>query len=538
MKLNSNIILLTIALAAGRLLAGCADDTYLGQQPGQGTVGTQDTVAISFMSNAKVHSRATSAESAALLGGLFTVYGERVEAGNTVAPVFDNYQVRYSTGYGALSGFGSDWQYMGLTSKRGVMQGVKYWDFSALQYRFVAFSGLPQEQLIQSTTQGLRLKVSDVESSTNLYIADRIVATPEAQPATATTAATQAYTDVVNLQFRRLASQMRIGFYETIPGYAVKDLIFYFIGAPSGSREVGVGAAFPQGGQYTISFDDATNQAHATFLGAQNATAYSQTFGQLQYTSALCAGTVPGKPYIDAQGQPSATPVHAFLGTSSAQATFGQGQYTIDGQSDVLSTYRPILPNEQNTLQLQMRVDYTLVSLDGKGEEIHVRDAYVRVPIQYLQWQPNHAYTYLFKITDKSSGYTGMGGGGEITTGPGRDPAPDQGGGDRDPSDRDGDGHIDPPYIPDPSWPLIPNPDFDPSSPVGPDNPAQITDPAAPLIPNPLYPAGPDGDQGDPSNPVPVPADVTNPSELWPITFDAIIIETQDGLTHEEEVKN
>lgn len=537
MKLTNNIIRYSNLLAATVLLAGCSADSYMGTEPTT-EPAKADTVAISFMSSAQANTRATGAEAAALLGGSFCVYGEVVDAQNHTHILMDNYQLNYQTGYGEASGYQSDWAYVGLYSKRGSLQNIKYWDYSAKGYSFIAFAGLPSTQLLNGTKGDTRVYIYNVESATNLYVADRVTATPKALAATETTAASQGYADKVTFDFRRIAAMMRIGFYETVPGYAIKDLIFYYVGAESGSLEVGVRSAFPQSGSYTVSFDDATNRAHTTFVGAKNQMAFAQSFGQLQYTSALCAGTVEGKPYIDAEGHPTATPVNAFLGTTSNTATYGQGQYTIDGQSGVTSTYRPILPNEDNTLMLQMRVDYTLVSLDGKGEEIHVRDAHVNVPVKYSQWKSNHAYTYLFKISDNSNGYTGVGGGGTITTGPGRDPDPDHGGGDRNPSDVDGDGVIDAPYIPDPSWPLIPNPDYDPSQPEGEDNPQQVADPRAPLIPNPKYPAGRDGDQGDPSNPVPDPEDVTNPSELFPITFDAVIIETQNGnQTHEEEVK-
>ena len=93
-------------------------------------------------------------------------------------------------------------------------------------------------------------------------------------------------------------------------------------------------------------------------------------------------------------------------------------------------------------------------------------------------------------------------------------------------------GKIIPPYIPNPSYPEIPDPD-DPTK--------TIPDPTAPLVPNPLYPSGPKGDQHDPSNPVPVPTipdpgdpsktipDPENPASLFPITFDAVVVEAEVG---------
>ena len=172
---------------------------------------------------------------------------------------------------------------------------------------------------------------------------------------------------------------------------------------------------------------------------------------------------------------------------------------------------------------MQLRVDYTLVALDGSGDEIKVRDAYVSVPVEYLQWKPNHAYTYIFKISDKSNGYTGKNDDSSINpeTG-GRDPQPDNGGGDNDPKVDPETGEVIPPYVPDPSYPdsYIPDPD-DPEK--------QIPNPDVPLVPNPEYPTGPEGDQHDPSNPVPTPTDPDDPAGLYPITFDALVVDTEEN---------
>ena len=509
-------------------LAGCATDEF---NP-IATDATDGIDPISFGSVAKTVTRATHAESAQLLGNKFYVYGTKTSNGVT-SPLFDNYLVEYTaSSAGSSSSNSDDWEYVGKVSKKGAVQGIKYWDFSSQQCDFVAAAGLADGEFINSTSEGLRVNVTDADALTNIYVADRVTATPTAQAATATTPATVAYKNTVQFQFRRLGARMRIGFYETVPGYAVKDLIFYYIGAPSGSHDAGVGCAFPTSGTYTVSYNDATNAAVSTFAGANNTMAFSNSFGPLDYTSAYSQQGVAGKDYLAEDGSASATEVKSFLGTSSTTATYGKGTYTIDGTAGVTSDYKPILPNESNTLKMQLRVDYTLVALDGSGDSIHIRDAYVSVPVEYLQWKPNYSYTYLFKISDNSNGYTGAGGGGTITNGPGRDPDPDNGGGDNDPVLDPSTGNVIPPYIPDPTWAEIPDPD----------NPGQtIPDPAAPLIPN--YPGGPDGDQHDPSNPVPVPTipdpdpsnpggtipDPTNPANLFPITFDAVVIEATEG---------
>ncbi len=524
----------------GLALAACSQDSFVGMEE-QVDPDTGELAAIDLGSMAKPRTRMSGEEAANLLGKKFYVYGTKTKGG-TVSPVFDNYLVEYqASSAGSTATNTHDWEYVGKTSKKGAVQSVKYWDFSAQRFDFVAAAGLASEEVIKNTTEGMRINVTDAAAMTNIYVADRVTATPTAKAKTASEPATTAYKDVVQFQFRRLGAQMRIGFYETVPGYAVKDLIFYFIGAPSGSREVGVGAAFPQSGKYTVTYDDATNAATVAFAGDNNQLAFSGNFGALDYTYANTQEGDASKPYLNVNGTSSATPVKAFLGTTSTQATFGKGSYTIDGVDGVSSAYKPILPFEENTLKMQIRVDYTLVALDGSGDSIHVRDAWVSVPADFVKWKPNYSYTYLFKISDNSNGYTGEGGGGNVTTGPGRDPDPDNGGGDNDPIVDPGTGEVIPPYIPDPNHPqpTIPDPDF-------PDDPTKtIPNPDVPLVPNPAYPnqPGPEGDQHDPSNPVPVPTipdpdvpggvipDPENPSNLFPITFDAVVVEAEEGTT-------
>lgn len=518
--------------AASVTLVGCTNDIFVGITNDE---TPEEQIAIDFGSNTQAKTRANHAKSAELLGGKFYIFGQKTTSGTT-STIFDNYLLEYAEGTaGTTESNTADWEYVGKTSLKGVYQDIKYWDYSASEYNFVAVSGLGANETIKNTEDGMRIEVTDANALTSIYVADRITATPTAQAATATTPASVPYNQTVTFKFRRLGAQMRIGFYETVPGYAIKDLIFYYVGAPSGSRTVGVGAAFPTSGKFTVTYDDATNAAVTSFAGATNKLAFSNTFGELDYTSVSAVKAGQSTKYIAVDGSISDTEVKAFIGSSASEATFGKGSYTIDDTPDVISDYKPILPFEQNSLKMQMRVDYTLVALDGSGEEIHVRDAYVSVPVEYLKWKPNYSYTYIFKISDKSNGYTGKGGGGDVTIGPGRDPDPEKGG-DNDPSDTDGDGEIDPPYVPDPNYPnpYIDDPDSDDPNDV-------IPNPDAPLVPNPAYPDQPDapsGDQGDPSNPVPMPEDPNNPGNpdpenpaaLFPITFDAIIVEAVEEI--------
>ena len=51
-------------------------------------------------------------------------------------------------------------------------------------------------------------------------------------------------------------------------------------------------------------------------------------------------------------------------------------------------------------------VDYDLYNATS-GETIHVTGAKAVIPSIYMKWNPNYAYTYLFKISDNTNGSTG-----------------------------------------------------------------------------------------------------------------------------------
>ena len=552
----------TILLAAttALVLAGCSDDLTGNAVTSPST--SEKPAAIMFGNAANPTTRAAEGdEAAALLGNTLYFYGTKT-SGSDVKAIFDNYSLVFK-GEDTKNSTETNvagWEYVGEKSKKGALQAVKYWDYNAERYDFVAVTApsLPgTTDYIANTTDGMVLDVTTPSKLSDIYFADRVTATPLATEATSTTPATKAYNSTVQFQFRRLGARMRIGFYETVPGYAIKNLVFYYVGAASGSKTLGVGGAFPKSGKYNLTYNANTNEATVKFNGGSNVMGWSNTFGKLAYTSVSAAQAGYPAKFISANGEVVSTAEDVFLGTTAKTATFAQ-------EDNATNAYKAILPNENNTLKMQLRVDYTLVALDGSGDEINVRDAYVSVPVEFCKWKPNYAYTYLFKISDKSNGYTGKGGGGDQadpSEGDGRKPNPDKGGGDNNPSDPDDDGVVDPPYVPNPNYPDPNNPGqtLPPyiQDPDHPDDPTKtIPNPDVPLIPNPKYDGNtdpstggttggktaPDGDQGDPSNPVPTPTvpvdpeqpsgptkpDPENPAGLFPITFDAVVVDEQE----------
>ncbi len=363
--------------------------------------------AIVFSSGTKGTTRAdhTGADAAALLNKNFVVEGVKT-VGSSVVEVFDNYNVNWTenTADKTLSNT-ANWEYVGqsiLTGKTAVKaQTIKYWDYSATQYDFWAYSlgggsatvsTLAHDATLTSAAYTFTGSASDLSK---VYISDLVTAynpTVSGQPE---------FQKEVNLTFRALVAKIRVGLYETVPGYSVKDVKFYpsASGTPAATAALyAASAALPSTGTCTVCFptvgssnvsNSDYNKAHITFAAAGTKTA-NQTYGTLTYGAKETYEKTSGDIWLK---RTSAQPTWAVESGKTA------GDYSI------------VLPNESGTV-LTLKVDYTLESTDGSGETIKVTGATALIPSQYTQWKSNYAYTYLFKISDNTNGKTGG------TTGP------------------------------------------------------------------------------------------------------------------------
>jgi len=152
---------------------------------------------------------------------------------------------------------------------------------------------------------------------------------------------------------------------------------------------------FPKSGTMTISYpkigatnktDPDYNKAVATFAAAQGDTPGSTlAFSTLNYEN----------PSEDArlayQGN-----TNKYLKRTSADPSFA---------GTTAPYYTTVLPNETGNV-LELRVDYTLEAIDGSKETITIHGATAYVPQIYTTWKPNVAYTYIFKISDNTNGWT------------------------------------------------------------------------------------------------------------------------------------
>ena len=398
---------------AGLFLASCANEDIITQET---TTPADKDMPIVFSSLKKGMTRAdiTGAEAASLLGNQFVVSGKKgaTTAATTSNVVFDNYRVVWEENTANTTQSNStNWEYVakertphaianGITA-----QTIKYWDYSQAQYDFIAWStGTKTAVYDASKLAAGKVYVSPINPNATATAAYTFTGTATDLSACyiadlVTVKKAQYGDDPVTFNFRQLGTKVRIGIYETVPGYSVKDVKFYQTAGllTDPATEITTTPALftttandiYTSGTYTVTFPTVdntgsadNNQAHVAFTGSGTQSTVVE-WGGLNYT-------------IAEDGEKIGT---EFLGRSSSEASYAGNAAT--------NYYVTFLPNESGT-NLNLRVDFTLESTDGGGEEIFVKNAKAQVPSIYTVWKPGFAYTYLFKISDKTNGRTGV----------------------------------------------------------------------------------------------------------------------------------
>lgn len=117
--------------ASALALASCSSDDFLGENPGNVQNASN---AINFSGDAGKITRATSNEGDdyVKLDKQFKVYGVKTTDGTMFHNVFVDYSVWYDENLTTSNT--NKWEYVGNN------QTIKYWDYSASEYRFVAGS--------------------------------------------------------------------------------------------------------------------------------------------------------------------------------------------------------------------------------------------------------------------------------------------------------------------------------------------------------------------------------------------------------------
>ena len=405
------------AALAAVALASCTNDDFVGDLSPNNVEEVTDG-AIRFGGGLKAVTRAdhVGADAAGMLSNHFTIGGFKGN-GTTRTTVFDNYIVNWTANTaGKTESNTSDWEYVGITAAEPATitgaQTIKFWDYSTSQYDFVAYSTGALAATTSAPTAGTNVQVVAINPANlttaaytltgaaradlaGCYIADLVTAYKADDPAT--------YGKEVTLTFRNLASKVRMALYETVPGYSVKDVKFYTaavdpnnLGKTGSSLAATTGTAaligtMNEAGTYTVSFptigssnktNSDYNKAHVSF--ASSSTSAYQQFGTLDAQYA-------GKESREKTGT-------KFLGRTAPTATFA-------GTASPDNFYKVVLPNENGAV-FELAIDYTLEATDGSGEEINIYGATAYIPAVYTKWLPNFAYTYIFKISDNTNGWT------------------------------------------------------------------------------------------------------------------------------------
>ena len=382
-----------VSAIAALALASCANDDFLGEVPGNNPSAV-NSKAISFSGEAGKTTRAdgdkTGEQAAEYLKNNFIVFGCKT-INNASQTVYDHYNVNWIEN--------KKWEYIGQAknalNETATNQSIKYWDYSATDYKFVAFS-------LGEATQGTDITITKVDKDANSYtltgtaaklakcfVADRITAKPN----NAVSANNEVlYGQPVSFTFHSLGTKVNIGLYETIPGYSINSVKFYESNDNDATASE-TPTLFAQ--RETIQTDDNTKKKSAKVTFGEN-NKVSVSWEEEEVTKAVITKsskiTFGSLPKVDQEGNETTGKNYLSREENKANCIVESANAVIPG-------------NEVGALTL--KIDYTLIATDGSGETITVKGATATIPAENTNWVSNKIYTYIFKISDNTNGSTG-----------------------------------------------------------------------------------------------------------------------------------
>ena len=392
--------------ASALALASCSSDDFLGENSGNGQNALS---AINFGGDAGKITRATSntGNAAQMLDYQFKVYGVKKMSENEVdkfEPSFTNYSVWYDDAKNTTSNT-NGWEYVGTkgtTHGKGNVtfkddQYIKYWDYAAEEYHFVA--GSPIYAFTYNKNEDANKVGMKIPSATITGLAGHINANNTETPlktdpvyvATPIIVAKKDYQKPVQFVFNRQQAMVRVGIYETIPGYSITEIKFY---AYDDTDKGNLKATDKKNIILTSAKED-------YFVGG------SDVKGTITYN---WTGATPSYTYAYSEGHTKSK--NWYAGKLTTLATTSTGDVaTLYGSDQDMSDkgYFTVIPTPSATkaAPILIKCDYTLSSDDLSGETIKVTGATAAIPAAFSKWEANTRYTYLFKISQNTNGYTG-----------------------------------------------------------------------------------------------------------------------------------
>ena len=389
--------------ASALALASCSSEDFVGTEGGNVENGANK--AINFSGNAGKITRATAntGTAAEMLDGQFRIYGVKKMSETQIVSVFNEYSVWDVANKTTSNTDG--WEYVGANGTTGLGRGnisltknqtIKYWDYSAPEYHFVAGSPIsnfkytlvPGKDIESATIKGLAGHIKANETGQGLETHPVYIADPKVVKNTE-------YKNAVQFSFKRQQAMVRVGFYETIPGYSIHNVNFYDaegtvsngnnIILTSGTANYFVGGSNVEG---TITYNWAGTTPSYTYAYSETGLTKNKNWyaGKLSTLATTSAGNK-----IDLK---DGTKMELLWGTDKDMST--------NGYFTVIPT-----PSATTAAPILIKCDYELISDDGSGETIKVTGATAAIPAAFSKWEANTRYTYLFKISDNTNGYTG-----------------------------------------------------------------------------------------------------------------------------------
>ena len=388
-------------------LASCSSDDFLGENSGNGQNASS---AINFSGDAGKITRATSntGDYVKMLDGQFKIYGVKKMSETQFVTVFKDYSV-WNAAANTTTSNTNGWEYVGAKGATNLGTGnisldkdqtIKFWDYSASEYHFVAGS------LIKNFTPDPLIVGKDITYATISGLAGHITANDKDGTGTAletnpvyvsepVIVKKEKYQEPVQFNFVRQQAMVRVGFYETIPGYSIHNVNFYDaegnvsngnnIILTSGTAGYFVGGSNVEG---TITYNWTGITPSYTYAYSETGLTKNKNWyaGKLSTLATTSAGKK-----IDLE---DGTKMELLWGTDKDMST--------NGYFTVIPT-----PTATKAAPILIKCDYTLVSDDGSGETIKVTGATAAIPAAFSKWDVNTRYTYLFKISQNTNGYTG-----------------------------------------------------------------------------------------------------------------------------------
>lgn len=389
--------------ASALALASCSSEDFVGTEGGNVENGANK--AINFSGNAGKITRATAntGTAAEMLDGQFRIYGVKKMSETQIVSVFNEYSVWDVANKTTSNTDG--WEYVGANGTTGLGRGnisltknqtIKYWDYSAPEYHFVAGSPIsnfkytlvPGKDIESATIKGLAGHIKANETGQGLETHPVYIADPKVVKNTE-------YKNAVQFSFKRQQAMVRVGFYETIPGYSIHNVNFYDaegtvsngnnIILTSGTANYFVGGSNVEG---TITYNWAGTTPSYTYAYSETGLTKNKNWyaGKLSTLATTSAGNK-----IDLK---DGTKMELLWGTDKDMST--------NGYFTVIPT-----PSATTAAPILIKCDYELISDDDSGETIKVTGATAAIPAAFSKWEANTRYTYLFKISDNTNGYTG-----------------------------------------------------------------------------------------------------------------------------------